>query len=283
MTLPLERPADIDSILHHETPRPGVISAFVASKIPGRPSEDILVITPHHVAVFDGMSSPLRSAGQRASGRDFALAAANAVLTLDRDCSAQDAARLITHATSAIRSEHAGPYGAVGAIYSDASHEIWRVGDVNVQIGADGYPGRKRVDDVFTEFRAAVNHAALRAGTSIDDVVTQDPGRTAAESLLAVQSGFANSPGPFGYGVFNGNPIPEQFIEIVPVPRGARVTIASDGYPSIRSTLGRTEDRLRSAIRSDPACIGVLRAMGKPVHPGADAPDDRTFVQFVTD
>lgn len=255
-------------------------AAAAIAKSPFGESEDVVAITARHVGVFDGMSSPLQGPGDAPSGRAFALAAARAVLEFPAEIQAADAIRAITAALASIDGQHPGPQGAVGAIVSIARREVWRVGDVHVQIGQVAFPGAKAVDTVFTEFRAAVNLAAVARGASVDEVIRDDPGLAAASTLLEVQPIFANREGELGYGVFDGSHVPESFIEIIPIPEGGGVTLASDGYPVLTDSLAEAEAYLRSAIERDPACIGELREMGKPMRSGFRAPDDRSYVRL---
>lgn len=268
-----------DSVLTDNTAPPGLRDVTVIPKSPSAPSEDIVVITDRHVAVFDGMSSPLRRPGESPSGRAFALAAARVVRAFPADIGPLDAVRDVSEAVAGIVGHHAGPQGAVGAVLSLARREVWRVGDVNVRIGDRTFLGTKAIDQVFTDFRAAIDLAAVINGTSVNDVALEDPGLAAAFPLLAAQPAFANREGRFGYGVFNGEEIPSAFIDVFSVPDGVDVTLTSDGYPVLAGTLTESEARLHAAIHQDPACIDELRGMGKPMRPGYNAPDDRSYVQ----
>lgn len=272
---------DNDSIVTNGTVPEGLRVAFVAGKSTSRPCEDVIALTAMHAAVFDGMSSPLRQAGEQVSGRAYALAAAHAVLELDAHCTASAAVRSITAAVAAVQVHHAGPHGAVGAVLSLPRREIWRVGDVNLRIDEMEHPGHKAIDEIFTGFRAAINLARIADGGDVTEIIRHDPGLAAAAPLLAAQPAFANRVGPFGYGVFDGTEVPEDYVEVLPVPRGSTVTIASDGYPVPASTLEEAEQLLRDAVADDPACLLGLRAMGKPLQPGSESPDDRSYLQIL--
>jgi hypothetical protein len=272
--------ADTGSIVADGTTPAGLVEAFIQGKSPVLPSEDALVITERHIAVIDGMSSPLKTKGQTPSGRVFAQAAALAIRDLRADITAGEAVKEITQRLQGIHAGHDGPVGAVAAIYSVRRREVWRVGDVHVAIGDDIHPATKDVDKALEDYRAAVNAAALAAGVSLQEVIATDPGLGSAEHLLSVQPALANRVGAFGYGVLNGSAVPEQFIEILPVPTEAsQLVLASDGYLGPVASFASAEGELLNAMGDDPAGIGLLRQMAKCTKPGNNAPDDRAYLR----
>lgn len=253
---------------------------FIAPKSAVSACEDALVVTEHFAAVVDGMSSPLRDRGQAPSGRLYAETVAREIARLEPNVSARRAVDTISQALTHIRPDHAGPSGAVAAVYSRARREIWRIGDIHLRIGDRVVPGEKRVDQAMTLFRAAVVAAHAAAGESLDALRDQDPGLAASRPLLELQHHLANRDAAFGYGVLDGSAVPDCHIEVFPVAGAATVVFASDGYPGPAATLACAERELFAAIAHDPACIGELAAMGKPLRPGAETPDDRTYLRF---
>lgn len=273
--------SDLDSVVLRSHPPAGFAEAFIAPKSSADVSEDVLVLTPHFVAVIDGMSSPLRSPGRLGSGREYALATGRAISELPARADARTAIDRITDRLSRITASHAGPAGCVAAIYSANRRELWRVGDIHIAIGMQTLPAHKEVDEAMTGFRAAINAAKLAAGTPLHVIRTTDPGLAAARALLEVQPLLANRNVPFGYGVLNGTTVPDQLIEVFAIPdERCWLRLASDGYLSPASSLAHAEAELFDAINADPASIGVMRDMGKALQPGADAPDDRTYVRL---
>lgn len=253
---------------------------FIAPKGGGPACEDALVVTAHFAAVVDGMSSPLRDRGQAPSGRLYATTVAREIARLEPKVSARDAVDEISRALRPIRSGHPGPSGAVAAVYSRSRREIWRIGDIHLRIGDRVVPGGKRVDEATALFRAAVVAARAAAGESLDTLRDRDPGLAASRPLLELQHHLANRDVVFGYGVLDGSTVPDRHLEIFPVEDAATVVFASDGYPGPAATLADAERELFAAIARDPACIDELAAMGKPLRPGAEAPDDRTYLRF---
>lgn len=274
--------ADTAAMVLDGTMPAGLNEAFVQGKSPLLQCEDVLVITERHIAVVDGMSSPLATRGQAPTGRVFAQAAALAIRDLSADTTAGTAVQEITAGLRGISAGHEGPAGAVAAIYSVQRREVWRVGDVHIAIGDSAYPATKEVDVALEYYRAAVNAALLAAGTSLQEVLAADPGLDSARQLLSVQPALANKVGAFGYGVLNGSPVPTDFIEVLPVPPGtSQLVLASDGYLSAGASFEVTENKLLDAMADDPAGIGLLRQMAKCTKTGNNAPDDRSYLRLV--
>lgn len=121
----------------------------------------------------------------------------------------------------------------------------------------------------------------MSEGTPLDELIENDPGAHAARQLIDIQQHLANKVGPWGHGCINGQRVPDEYIEVIPIPkRGAEVVIASDGYLTVLPTLAETEARLRQMIRKDPAAIGEHWSIGKSTRSSARAPDDRAYLRF---
>ncbi|AAT89226.1 hypothetical protein ATY41_08150 [Leifsonia xyli subsp. xyli] len=261
----------------------GLTEVFVRGKSDASRCEDIIVVTPRHVAVLDGMSTPLREPGQAPSGRAFAATAAAAIGALPARATAYEAGAAITRRLAALDVAHTGPAGAVAAIYSAERNEVWRVGDIHIAINGKQHPGRKDVDVAMARYRAAVNSAHLTDGMlSLAQLRDADPGLAAARPLLAVQPALANRTVPYGYGVLDGTRVPDVFVEVFPVPHPCWVVLASDGFLTAAPTLDAAQSELDAAIATDPACIGALWEMGKALRSGSAAPDDRSYARLRT-
>lgn len=72
----------------------------------------------------------------------------------------------------------------------------------------------------------------------------------------------------------------DDYIDVYAVPAGATVIMATDGFPVVHPTLKASEQALKALITRDPAAIDELWPIGKPIKPGANAPDDRAYVRF---
>lgn len=115
----------------------------------------------------------------------------------------------------------------------------------------------------------------------MSEIIEHDPGARAARPLYDTQQHLANSVGPWGFGCIDGRSVPDEYIEVFPLPAGSTVIITTDGYPVVNPTLAETEDALTALVQRDPAAIGEMWSMGKPAKSGANAPDDRAYVRFV--
>lgn len=246
--------------------------------------EDAVVLTDTHVAVIDGMTASLGDDTDDGElpGRIAAARLAAAALRLPDDATAHQAVESFTAALEADSHKHHDVlFGASIACLSVKRREIWRVGDCHLRIDDREHFGDKAVDQANAAYRAAINHAALAAGATVDDLRAHDPGRLATRPLIDAQRRLANYTGSYGYGVLNGTTVPEQFIETFPLGDGpVEVTLMSDGYPSFGRELAEAEAHLRGALERDPACIGELARMAKNWRPGANGPDDRSYVRL---
>jgi len=247
--------------------------------------EDIVVTTDHLVAVIDGATDKsgraFHSDGRPVTGGRFAALQIAAILReMKPGMCAEAAVASITEQLDAAVQAQAGELPdhdrpcASAVVYDAANEQVWRVGDCSVRIDGVVHIGAKRIDTITSEFRAAY------FATLDEHDHETDPGREVILPLLRRQAALANRPGEFGYGVINGTPVPEQFIEVFPVPPTTReLVLASDGYPTLPATLACAEDDLAARLAADPCCVGQLRST-KGLTPGARSFDDRAWVRL---
>ena len=105
-------------------------------------------------------------------------------------------------------------------------------------------------------------------------------GREVIEPLLKKQFWYENVTGRFGYPVLNGLNFTEGMVKVWPVPSGAEVVLASDGYPELCGTLAESEEMLREINEEDPLCIG-RNAVVKGIMEGMESFDDRAYVRVI--
>lgn len=269
---------------HRRSPSYSLLEMSIIAKDDTARCEDAVVLTDTHIAVIDGMTASLGndSTNSEPPGRIAATRLAAATLRLPADATAQKAVQTFTAALKAdSRKHHDVLFGASISCLSVCRREIWRIGDCHLRIGEAEHFGDKAVDQANASYRAAINHAALAAGATVDDLRAHDPGRLATRPLIDAQRRLANYTGTYGYGVLNGTAVPEQFIETFPLDDDpVEVTLMSDGYPSFGHDLSDAETRLRGALERDPACIGELVRMAKNWRPGSNGPDDRSYVRL---
>ena len=247
--------------------------------------EDAVVLTDNHVAVIDGMTTGFGDGSNHGSvppGRIAAKSMAEATASLDPSATAEEA---VTAYTAALHDDgHRFSevlFGASIVCLSLHRREAWRVGDCHLRIGRIEHFGVKDVDAANSAYRAAINHACVAGGTSVEQLRVRDVGRHATRPLLDAQRHLANYTGPFGYGVVDGTPVPSRFIEVHTLPdNGVEITMMSDGYPAFGSDLADAEVQLAASLQRDPACIDELCRMAKAWKPGTNGPDDRSYVRL---
>jgi hypothetical protein len=142
------------------------------------------------------------------------------------------------------------------------------------------YPGNKPIDEITSRARAAYTKALLRSGRHPDEIQAEDPGRKMILPLLGLQNQFANDPhSEFAFPLFNGDPIPEDLREIVPVSKGSEIVLASDGYPRAAPSLEASELILEERLRVDPMMIDPpAQTKGRGLRDISF--DDRAYLRF---
>ncbi|MGW0194166.1 hypothetical protein [Nonomuraea sp. NPDC003201] len=266
------------------------------------PGEDRVVVIEDGggvrcAAVIDGVTDK--------SGRDYggasggALAAdrvAQTLVTLPDDVTVAQAVAAVSAELMELRRKWSvadddllAP-AAVAAVVWPRRRLMWRVGDVHVSLGhRDGgwrrHPGGKLIDTVLAGARAAYLHCLLLQGERPEDLAATDPGRALIRPVLERQAVLANrdEAGPFGYGVLDGRPVPERFVETFVLAEDAdEVVLASDGYLGPAQTLAGAEAELRASLRADRLRI-MEHAATKAVAAGAESFDDRAYVRLSRD
>ncbi|MFD7919658.1 GNAT family N-acetyltransferase [Streptomyces sp. NPDC059740] len=254
-------------------------------------NEDELLITDELVAVIDGATDKSgRNYGGLTGGARAAQCVRDTLARMAPGTTPGAAVEQITAAFAELRERWNVPAGdpvapsAVAAVVVPALGLIWRVGDVHVALrrGATWtrLPATKRIDDVLAGSRAAYTHCMLASGRSEEEIAEHDPGRAVILPILKEQGRLANRPGPYGYGVFDGTPVPAGFVEIIAFDGDVEeVVLATDGFLSPAATLVAAEAELREALAQDSLRIGVNPGT-KGLRPGADSFDDRTYARM---
>ncbi|MGJ6965378.1 hypothetical protein ACSDR0_26060 [Streptosporangium sp. G11] len=244
------------------------------------------------IVVADGVTDKSgRVYGERTGGALAAECAIAVVRRLGEDAVPDRAVTAITAELAALRRtwglDDGDPVApaAVVAVVLPRRRIVWRVGDVHLAI-RDGHGhwrhhrGDPPLDRVVAGVRAAYLQCLLAEGHPPDELARDDPGRRLVLPLLEKQARLANDEkaGPFGYGVFDGRPVPARFVEVFSLDGAEEVVVASDGYLSAAETLAAAEERLARSLAADPLRIGDHPAT-KAVAPGAAGFDDRTYLR----
>jgi hypothetical protein len=267
-----------------------IIELFIESKT-GAPEdcEDGIFVGQHFIAVIDGVTSKgkrLWGANKVASGIHAKNVLMDALEGLKFDCSGEDA---VQYLTDVLRQEYGGVtpanqreelLQAVIIIYSAFKKEIWIYGDCQCLVDGKHYFHEMYADKVRVDARAMYINALLKAGThTVDDIKKRDEGREFIMPLLKNYLVFANSDCEYGYAVLNGVDLNLNLLEKVSVKSGAKVVLASDGYPRLYDRLEQCEQYLKGLIQRDPLLINEYKSF-KCVMDGFVSFDDRAYISF---
>lgn len=252
--------------------------------------EDSYVMTTQYIAVFDGATpkTAFRFTDGRTPGQVASQTLAACLSSLPATLLAEE---VITKLSISLRQALQGHRGeASGVIFNRLRKEIWLVGDCQFAfIYADGRIERhhteKRIDHILSSWRSSILHSFLSRGVMTpEEIAAEDPGRKIIQPFISRQIRYQNIPSDhsdehLGFGVFDGNEIPAEYIEIYPIPANAtELILASDGYPTLYPTLEETETALQLMLKDDPLCINSLCGT-KGIRLGNESHDDRTYIK----
>lgn len=259
---------------------------FIESKYANEDmNEDGLYIGDHFLAVIDGTTSKSESTWNGKTGgqlaRDIIIEQLN---SFEGHEDYYVVVRKIQDAIVHFSNKHDFPnMSASAVIYSCERKEIWSVGDCQFSINGLVDKNSKRVDEVFSEARSIAIHALLESGYTEEELYTNDIARTYLLPFLKLQEHLQNKTCKYGYSVFNGACIPEEFpiesVKRINVPDNAEIILASDGYPQLFVTLKESEDYLKKMLLEDPFCYKA-NCSTKGLKKGNKSFDDRTYLRF---
>lgn len=245
-------------------------------------NEDLLLITYDFIAVVDGVSAKNgRLFDGVTGGRRAAEKVCETVTAFDENITAKEAVEKITTAISGLY-EEGEPKGAAAAgaiIFSRERNEIWSVGDCQCLINGELFAHEKEIDRINSDVRALILEMAKRDGKTQAELQENDVGREFIMPILENQHIFANKTGRFSYGVFNGEPVPDEHIVIHKVKAGDEIVLASDGYPKLFTTLSESEEYLEKMLKENPLCDGEYRSTKGKAEDNISF-DDRTYIRF---
>lgn len=253
-----------------------VLDAFTRSKS-GDPdlNEDAYVVCDELVAVFDGETDKYDS-GIPSPGRQASRALCEAVGQMPSGISPVEAAELMHESVAALEIPNAV---AVGAVLDVPARRVVRIGDVSVRVGNELWPAFKRSDDIAAKARAVLMESLLKSGAAVETLQEDDPGYAMVMPMLRAVSAWRNNPGSYlGFAAIDGSRTPKSMIDVIEVPPGSQVVLATDGYDRVLGTLAQTEEVLAASVSRDPLRIGIPPGV-KGVPLDCESFDDRTYVR----
>ncbi len=245
-------------------------------------NEDALLITNDFIAVIDGVSAKNgRLFDGLTGGKKAADKICETIALFEENISAREAVDRITKAIAELYQEDE-PKGAAAAgaiIFSKARNEIWSVGDCQCLINGELFAHEKELDKINSDVRSLVLQMAKKEGVTEEELLKNDIGRKYIMPILEKQHIFANKTGRFSYGVFNGEPVPDEHIIVHKVKPDDEIVLASDGYPYLRKTLAESESLLEKELQNNPLCDGEYRSTKGKTEDNISF-DDRTYIRF---
>ncbi len=272
-----------------------VIEQLCRGKSSKRPCEDGLFINDHFIAVIDGCSSSNSLFGQTQTNGVIAKnLLLNCLSNLAKDATSDEVFYALNQSiyrwyedhdvTEKVTADATLRPSAYIAMISRHHRQVWILGDCQALIDTIHYTKAKPIDSLMELNRVLLIEEALIQGYSQDELlanpeIIQDQ----LAKYMAHQASFQNQRvgvSHFGYPTLDGFFEHYESILVVDLPRKpTEVVLASDGYPSLCSTLNESEERLKAIIENDPLLYTDYRST-KGVNRGYDSFDDRTYVRF---
>lgn len=250
--------------------------------------EDGIFISDDFIAVIDGVTSKGKQKwqGKFTSGGYAKEIIISTLKTMPRDVTMPDFFDAVNTALSDayvkdIENDNITEWlRACMVVYSDFHSQIWSVGDCACMINGKLFDHGKKIDDLVSALRSFVLYDAIKNGMTESEIANDDIGRAAIIPFINRQLDFENDyDTPFGYPVLNGHGFDVRGCVTYDVIRGDTVVLASDGYPTLCTTLEESEQKLKEMLTDDPLCYKKYLST-KGVSPENASFDDRTYIKF---
>lgn len=249
---------------------------FICGKHTADDCEDGIVTTNDFAAVIDGSTSktPTRLDPSMKNGRFAMLLISEYIKQMPTDYTMSDFCRGITlriaeEYNKRIIAERMAEHPeerltASAIIYSKSRKEVWMVGDCQAIIDGTYYDNSKPYEQEI----------AMQRATLIKNGMSPKDARRAIEPQLikAMLEGQNRQ-----YAVIDGTPIYMPGTRIVKASHS--VVLASDGYPTLLTTLKESEEALAKHLAHDPQNISEFVAT-KGLVEGNVSFDDRAYIKL---
>ena len=253
-----------------------IIESFIKGKHDAVQCEDGIVATHDFAAVIDGSTSktPFRLSPSMKNGRYAMTVIADYIKAMPADATCDDFCTAITrrfadeydraNLTHRMTVHPEERLCASAIIYSSLHHEVWMIGDCQAIVDGTFHDNAKPYEQHIARQRADL----IRSGMSPADA------RHAIEPQLikAMLEGQNRQ-----YAVIDGMPIYMPGVKTIHVEHGA--VLASDGYPTLCTTLAESEAALAQQTERDPQNICYFIAT-KGLVDGNCSFDDRAYIRI---
>lgn len=269
-----------------------VRESYIVGKKADNTCEDAIYLGQRFVGVIDGVTSKGNYLyDNKTSGRYAAEILSKELSRLDhiwqtKDISAKELLELLDKALCV---EMVTAFGTevpvenrlrASIIVLDRKEKrVISYGDCQCKIGDKKYLHKKVIDEELSEKRSKVLLEEISNGVSVDELVTNDPGREAILSELIRQFTYENKDGKYGYPVLNGAGINAGMIREYSLIEGQPVILCTDGYPYVCNSLSESEKKLSELLHKDRLLITEYKST-KGVTLGAQSFDDRAWVKL---
>jgi len=161
-------------------------------------------------------------------------------------------------------------------IYSRLRREVWMIGDCQCLIGGELFENPKPYEQPLAEQRASEARRLLDAGTTVQQLRTDDEARRSIiPDMIECMKGQNVT-----YAVVDGFPIPQDKVRVLTLDfQPWEIVLATDGYSYLCPTLQESEEKLQWQREHDPLNIGDFKAT-KAFSEGNNSFDDRTYIRF---
>lgn len=268
-----------------------VIEQFLEGKHSQDECEDGIVVTDNYIAVIDGSTSKTvkRLNGNMSNGQYCMRLIADFVRSISKDCNLEEFCEGITSTINKLYSNNITLYEehpeerlcASAVIYSHTFNEIWMIGDCQCMVDGILYENPKDYEADIANQRATIflqeesDHLDMTQNGNIIHDYARD--KVIGRLVNAMREGENKT-----YAVIDGFPIYKEGIKTIRLNNNPHeIVLASDGYPFLKGSLRKSEQKLKQQLSNDPYNIKTFKAT-KGLMAGNKSFDDRAYIRFST-
>lgn len=253
-------------------------------------SEDEYCMTEHYVCVIDGATDDSSKIFNGYTlGKIISRNIKETIFILPPDAEFEEIIKLINRNIikqykelgiyEAILKNDFLPPTAAMALYSSYKNVVWIVNDCQCMVDDKIYVNEKTVDDITALARSLFLEAEIQKGKTVRELLEHDTSTEIVRSLINLQYYMQNTKEKiqYSYATITGFDFNLNLVKQVAVEEDAKyIVLATDGYPSLKSTLKESEHSLFHILENDPLCFREYK-LAKGLKEGNISFDDRTL------